>query len=123
MGAIFSAGLRWLAWNAATLIFILAILVGAAWLKGEIKRSDELQHERAARAAQLDEVTRQIAEMRRGADERSRRVASVARGMESILAKKRAELEELRSAHPVARHVPLSEPWRAIRIVETEIGV
>jgi len=41
----------------------------------------------------------------------------------SLLEQKRAELEALKSAHPVARYLPLSEPWRSIRILESEIGV
>jgi hypothetical protein len=114
MGAIFSAGLRWLAWNAATLAFILAVLVGAAWLRGEIRRADDLQRER-------EQVSRQVAEIRRSLDEGSRREASFKRGAESILKAKREELEALRSAHPVARHLPLSAAWREIAILETEI--
>lgn len=123
MGALFLAGVRWLAWKAATLAFILSLLVGGAWLKGEIKRLDELEHERGARAAQQREVTRQIADLRRSLDERARRAASVGRGVESMLEQKRAELQAQRSAHPLAQYVPLSEPWRAIRILESEIGV
>ena len=123
MGELFSTWLRWLGWKAATLIVILALLVGAKLLTGELKRIDELQHERSVRAVQEVELDRQVAEIRRGLDERARRAASVARGAEPILEKKRAELERLRSAHPFARNIPLSEAWRAIRILETEIGV
>jgi hypothetical protein len=123
MGAIFSSMLRWLAWNAATLIFILALLTGFALVDGELKRSDELRRERAALAAQVDVLMRQLAEMRRSVDERSRRVLSTARGVESILEQKRKERDALRAAHPFARNIPLSEAWQKIQLVEAEIGI
>jgi hypothetical protein len=123
MGAILSAWFRWLAWKAATLAFILALLVGGAWLKGELKRSDELRSEREGLATLGASLARDAAELRRNVAERSRRALSVTRGVESILEQKRAERDALRATHPFARHVPMSEAWQRIRLLESEIGI
>jgi hypothetical protein len=123
LGALLARAWRWLAWKAALLVLILALLAGWAWLGGELKRAGELNMERAAMAAERDALQRRIATLRRSVDERTRRVAAVARGSEEALAQKRAEREAVRAAHPLMRGVPLSEPWQRIRLLDAEIAL
>ena len=123
MGRILSAIFGWLAWKGAILVLILAALIGWGLFGGELKRASDLAHERAALAAQLEVLSRQVAEMKRDVDDRTRRAASAARSIESMLEQKRAERDELEARHPLARYVPLSEAWQRIRLLNIEIGI
>lgn len=121
MGGIFSGAFRWVAWNAATLALILAILVGWAWLGGELKRTDDLRRDREARVAERERLSREVQELAREADSRAKRVLAGARSAEKVLAGKRAERDALKARHFLAGNVPLSEAWQRIQLLEQEI--
>lgn len=123
MGGILSGTFRWLAWNVATLVLILAILVGWAWLGGELKRTDDLHRDRVAQLAERERLAREVQELTREADARARRVLAAARSSEKVLAAKRAERDALRAKHPLARNVPLSEAWQRIQLLEKEVEI
>src|SRR4051812_19276137 len=121
MGAAFSGLFRFLAWNAATLVFILAILVGGVWLRGELKRADELRLDRAALVSQQQAYSRDVAEKKVDAEKYAKRVLSDIRSNELALAQKRAELAALKARHLLMRNIPLSKVWQRIQFLEVEI--
>ncbi|HZL95841.1 MAG TPA: hypothetical protein VFB99_19445, partial [Vicinamibacterales bacterium] len=64
---------RWLLRQGLTLVLILTILVGFAWVKGELKRADQLAKERAGLATRQEALASEIAELKQGALQRFRK--------------------------------------------------
>lgn len=109
--------------QAATLLLILAVLLAAAWLKGELKKAGELGSDRAALAAQVDAHADGIEALKRNSEERSNKVVSVIPKLESVLERTRAERQTLWDQHFWARKNPLSDVSVRIMALDAEIAV
>ena len=123
MSKFLSGIFKWLIRQAATLLLILAVLLGGAWFNGELKKAGELGSDRAVLVAQTDALLKRIEELKRNAEERSKKVESVIRNLESILDRTRAERQELWDKHPWARKNPLSDVSTKIMAFDMEIVV
>lgn len=102
-------------------MLILAVLLGGAWINGELKKAGALGSDRAVLLVQMDKLSRQIEEQKRNARERSKKAASVVLGFGSILNQTRAERQTLWEEHFWARKIPLSEPWIEIQLLDKAI--
>jgi hypothetical protein len=109
---------RWLLRQALTLVLILAVLVGVAWVRGELKRAEQLTKERAGLATQQDALSRAISELKQGALERFKK----SQFFESGLARKRAERQKLWDEHFWTRSIPGSDAWTEIKVLDAEIA-
>lgn len=109
--------------QAATLLLILAVLLAAAWLKGELKKAGELGSDRAALTAQVDAHADGIEALKRNSEERSNKVVSVIPKLESVLERTRAERQTLWDQHFWARKNPLSDVSVRIMALDAEIAV
>lgn len=109
--------------QALTLLLILALLLGAAWVRGELKRAGELRGDRAGLVAQVDTLSMGTAALKRSAEERARKAESAFRNLASTLEQKRAERQELWDKHPWARKNPLSDVSVKIMALDMEIAV
>ena len=109
--------------QALTLLLILALLLGAAWVSGELKRAGELRGDRAGLVAQVDTLLMGTAALKRGADERARKAESAFRNLASTLEQKRTERQQLWDKHPWARKNPLSDVSMKLVALDMEIAV
>ena len=109
--------------QALTLLLILAVLLGGAWLKGELKRAGELRGDRAGLVAQVDTLLMGTAALKRSAQERAKKAESAFRKLASTLEQKRTERQQLWDKHPWARKNPLSDVSMKIRALDMEIAV
>src|SRR6185503_1687719 len=109
---------QWLLRQALTLVLILAVLVGVAWVRGELKRAEQLTKERAGLATQQDALSRAISELKQGALERFKK----SQFFESGLARKRAERQKLWDGHFWTRRIPGSDAWTEIKVLDAEIA-
>ncbi|MEK6243413.1 MAG: hypothetical protein AABM33_02845 [Pseudomonadota bacterium] len=123
MSKILSGIFRWLIQKAATLLLILAVLLGVAWIKGELKRAEELGSDRAGLVVQRGALFKQTEELNRNAAERSKKAEAVVRNLESILDRTRADRQKLWDEHFWARKNPLSVVWQKIKLFDMEIVV
>lgn len=122
MSKLLSGIFKWLARQAATLLLILAVLLGGAWISGELKKTGELRGDRAVLIAQVDALSRQIEEQKHNAGERLRKAAFAIRTFGSILDQTRAQRQKLWDEHPWARKVPLAEVWIEIQLLDKAIA-
>jgi len=123
VGKLLSGIFQWLIRQALTLLLILAVLLGGAWVKGELKRAGELRGERAGLAAQVDTLLMGAAALKRSADDRANKAESAFRRLASTLEQKRAERQQLWDQHPWARKNPLSDVSMKIMALDMEIAV
>jgi hypothetical protein len=117
---IVSEVLRWVMRQAAILLLILAVLLGMAWLNGELKRTADLQRERDASLERKHVFATRIAALERGASENVRR-AEALKPLQALLERKRAERQALWDSHVLSRHIPMSEAWRSLKLLDAEI--
>ena len=118
MFEILSRIFNWLVRQALTLLVILAVLVGWAWMQGELKRAEQLEKEHAGLATQQDALSREIAELKRGALQRFQKSQFV----ESVLSRKSAERQRLWEEHFWTRMIPGSDAWTNIKVLDLEIA-
>lgn len=123
MTAFLSGIARWLAGKAAALLVILAVLLGAAWVKGELKWAAELRRDRALLVTRMDALARQADALKRAIDARARRAQGVVRNLEPELERKRSERQQLWDDNYWARKNPLSEASGRIWLLDGEIEV
>ena len=88
---LFATILKWLLRQGLALVLILTVLVGFAWVQGELKRTDQLAKERAGLAIRQEALSREIAELKQGALQRFTK----SQFFESSLIHKRAERQKL----------------------------
>jgi len=119
---LLSGVFNWLIRQAATLLLILAVLIGGVWLQNGLKNVEELNSDRAGLVARMDKLSMQIEEQTRNAFERSRKAAFAIRDSGSILNQTRAQRQKLWDEHPWARKVPLSEAWIEIKLLDKAIA-
>jgi hypothetical protein len=121
--AFLSGIARWLAGKAVALLVILAVLLAAAWVNGELKRAEELRRDRAQLVAQMDALARQAEELKRAVAGRSRRSESIVRNIGASLQRAREERQRLRDENYWARKYPFSDTAEKIRLLDVEIAV
>src|SRR4029079_5131327 len=109
---------RWLLRQGLTLLLILAVLVGFAWVKGELKRADRLTRERAGASTRQEALSREIAQLKQGALERFRK----SQYCDALLARKRAEGAKLGDENFWTRSLPGSDAWTEIKVLDAEIA-
>jgi hypothetical protein len=109
---------NWILRQGVTLLVILTILVGVAWLGGELKRAEQLAQERASLAMQQDALSREVTELKRGALDRFKKNQFA----ESVLSRKRAERQKLWDENFWTRKIPGSDAWTDIKVLELEIA-
>ncbi|HTL25909.1 MAG TPA: hypothetical protein VL280_04795 [Burkholderiales bacterium] len=109
---------RWLLRQGLTLLLILAVLVGFAWVKGELKRADRLTRERAGASTRQEALSREIAQLKQGALERFRK----SQYFDPLLARKRAERQKLWDENFWTRSLPGSDAWTEIKVLDAEIA-
>ncbi len=110
--------LKWLLRQSLVLVVILTMLVGFAWVEGELKRADQLAKERAALTTRQEALSREVAALKQGALERSGK----SQFFESSLIRKRAERQKLRDESFWTRYIPGSDAWTQIRMLDAEIA-
>lgn len=108
MSTLLSGILKWLMRQAGTLLLVLAVLLGGAWIRGELKKVEDLGSDRASLVAGKEALFRQIEALKRDSAEQSRKADTVVSGLGSILAQTRAERQKLWDEHPWKRKIPLS---------------
>jgi hypothetical protein len=109
---------RWLLRQGLTLALILIILVGFAWVRGELKRADQLAKERAGLATRQEALSGEIADLKQGALQRFKK----SQFFESSLARKQAERQKLWDGNFWTRNVPGSDAWTEIKVLDAEIA-
>ena len=114
---------KWLLRQAATLLLILAVLLGAAWLQGELKKADDLGQDRAALIARTEATLGQIAALKQSAAEQSKKSESVVQILASIRDRARVERQALWDGHFLTRNIPLSNAWKRISALDAEIAL
>src|SRR3954471_23329365 len=107
---------KWLLRQGLSLVLILTVLVGFAWVEGELTRADQLAKERAGLAIRQEALSREIAELREGALESFRN----SQLFESSLNRKRAERQKLWEENFWTRYIPGSDVWTEIRMLDAE---
>lgn len=107
----------------ATLSLILAVLVGVAWIMGELKTADQLRGELAVLVSGRDALVSEAEGLRRNAAEQSKHADVFVRHLRSILDKKRSERQKLWDEHFWSRKIPQSEVSMKIQFLEKEIEV
>ena len=122
MTSLATAVLRWLARQAAILLLILAVLLAAAWVNGELRRTAELGAERSGLVTQKEALAAQADTLKRSASERLRQAQSLNQTHAQYLERKRAERQALWERHPWARKNPLSEVSLTLRLLDAEIA-
>lgn len=109
---------KWLLRQGLTLVLILSVLIGLAWVQGELKRADQLAQERAGLATRQEALTREIARLKDDARQR----LGKSQFFESSLTGKRAERQELWNENFWTRYIPGSDAWTAIKVLDAEIA-
>lgn len=122
MNRVVTAVIRWMVRQAAILLLILVVLVGAAWVNGELKRAAELQGDRAALATRKDALAAELDVLKRSASERVRQAEALGQTHATYLQRKRAERQALWERHPWARKNPLSDVSLTLRFLDAEIA-
>ena len=123
MSELFSGIAKWLLRQSVTLLLILAVLLGGAWIKGELKKAGELERDRAVLVARTHALLKGAEELRRNAEERSRKADFVIPNLGSILDRTRAARQKLWDEHPWARKNPLSDVAFEIKALDMEIVI
>lgn len=130
MSQILLGMLKWLAWKAAALLLILAVLLSGAWLAGELKRDSELRRDRAELAARRDTLEVQTEKLKQAAGEAFKKAEAVYQkslktwARESrMLDAKRAERQRFGDAHFLTRQIPGSDAWLELKRLDGEIVV
>ncbi len=122
MSKLLSEIFKWLLRQALTLLLILAVLIGAVWLQGGLKKVEQLNRDRAGLVVRMGALSQQIEAQTRNAGERSRKSAFAIADTGSMLNRARAQRQELWDRHPWARKLPLSEAWIEIRLLDQAIA-
>lgn len=76
MAGIFSDMFRWVAWKALTLLLIVFLLLGLAWLKKELQGAVALRNDRKALVVEDASLAKQVANLRQDLEEGSKTFAS-----------------------------------------------
>lgn len=118
MTEILTGIFKWLVRQAFTLLLILAVLVAVAWVRGELKRAEQLAKERAGLATQQDALSHEVAELKRGALERFKK----SQFFESALNRRKAERQRLWDENFWTRKIPGSDAWTDIKVLDLEIA-
>lgn len=121
MGSILAGIARWLVRQAVALLLILAVLLTAAWIGGELKKNAELADERSELVARRDQLTRAREALKRDAGTQIRKAESTLRILRVDLEELRAERAMVWDANVWTRKVPLSEAWQSIRLLDARI--
>lgn len=119
---IFSEIFKWVAWKAVTLLLILAVLLGAYWINGELKTENAWKRDRVALVKQKDARSKEMSDLRRTADEKSKRAGSYLQDPQSTLKGKQGERQTLWEEHFWTRNIPLSDAWQQIQFLDAEIA-
>lgn len=110
MSNLFSGIFKWLIQKAATLILILAVLLGGAWVKGEWKKDGDYKKELTGLVEKRDSSKRNIEQKddaaKKSADEQLRR---------------QAKRQKLWNENKFERYIPLSPVWVKIKELDAEI--
>jgi hypothetical protein len=110
---------EWLLRQGLTLLLILLVLLGAAWLRGEWKGVAGLTGDRAIEVAKRDTLAASIHSLTRKAAVRSELVQQ---NLGSVLDRKQSERQALSDRHFWASRVPLSSVWQDIKLLDGEIA-
>ena len=119
---ILSRIFNWLFRQALTLLVILAILVGWAWMQGELKRTDELRSDRAGEVSRKDVLFNEVEALKRNATERARKAEAFVRNLETMQDRARVARQKLWDDHFWARKNPLSDVSLGIQLLDLEIA-
>ena len=122
MFEIFSRFFKWLVRQALTLLVILGVLVGWAWMQGELKRADELRSDRAGEVSKRDVLFKEVEALKRNAAERARKAEAFVRNLESMQDRARVARQKLWDDHFWARKNPLSDVSLGIQLLDLEIA-
>lgn len=122
MTKIVSAAVRWVARQAVILVLILAVLLAAAWVSGELKHAGELRADRAALVTRKDALSMEVDALKRDVSDRARQADTLSRMHATQLERRRAERQALWERHPWARRNPLSEVSLTLRLYDAEIA-
>jgi hypothetical protein len=113
----------------ALLVVILAVLIAGGWLGSQFKENEKLQQDRGVLLSKKQALLHDLAELERKSAARSKEAlqlgARVRRDMENealLVERLRARQQKIRVEHSIAQHVPLSEPWQQIRLLDMEIA-
>ena len=109
MRELLSGIFHWLVRQALTLLVILGVLVGWAWMQGELKRADELRGDRAGEVSRKDVVIKEVEALKRNAAEQARKAEAFVRNVESMQDRARVARQKLWDDHFWARKNPLSD--------------
>jgi len=113
---------HWLVRQALTLLVILGVLVGWAWMQGELKRADELRSDRAGEVSRKDVVIKEVEALKRNAAEQARKAEAFVRNVESMQDRARVARQKLWDDHFWARKNPLSDVSLGIQLLDLEIA-
>jgi hypothetical protein len=119
---ILSRTFNWLVRQALTLLIILAVLVGWAWMQGELKRADELKSDRAGELSRKGVLFNEVEALKRNAAERARKAEAFVRNVESMQDRARVARQKLWDDHFWARKNPLSDVSLGIQLLDLEIA-
>ena len=122
MFEVFSRFFKWLVRQALTLLVILGVLVGWAWMQGELKRADELRSDRAGEVSRKDVLSNEVESLKRSAAERARKAEAFVRNLESMQDRARVARQKLWDDHFWARKNPLSDVSLGIQLLDLEIA-
>jgi hypothetical protein len=113
---------NWLVRQALSLLIILGVLTGWAWMQGELKRADELRGDRAGVVAQRGTLFKEVEALSRNAAERARKAEAFIRNLESMQDRARVARQKLWDEHFWARKNPFSDVWQSIQLLDLEIA-
>jgi cell division protein FtsB len=131
MSRVLTMLLRWVLQKSLVLLFILAVLLAGAWIRGEWARMralqeehrenrqilQNLQAEQARLQAEIERLSSEAQDLLEQFQLRAQRVTAAW----SDLEKARAELRALEDQYPVRRFVPGTAVWTQIKLLSTEI--
>ena len=122
MFEILSRIFNWLVRQALTLLVILGLLVGWAWMQGELKRADELRSDRAGEVSRKGGLFNEVEALKRNAAEQARKAEAFVRNLESMQDRARVARQKLWDDHFWARKNPLSDVSLGIQVLDVEIA-
>ena len=123
MGKLLSGIFKWIGGKAVILILILAVIVVGAWIKGELKRVDELVRDRGGLAAMKDQfIVRKDAQIRSAALQVEKATAWT-KTVQQQLIQNQHQRNLLRINHPVQALIPGTWVWRAIQAHDVQIAL
>ena len=108
--------------QALTLLLILGVLVGWAWMQGELKRAGELQSDREGEVSRKEVLVKEVEALKHNAAERARKAEAFVRNVESMQDRARVARQKLWDDHFWARKNPLSDVSLGIQLLDLEIA-